>query len=487
MSGFAWSAPVGLVARRTDQACNLRERLSTALELSRDAGFSALGRQQLDDADRVARGIQAIPRLGPHISTRQLAIVAGLFVLLGLTIWAPNPRTADLRERRAGEAEVDAARADVLALRASVMELPDLDEQSRAALDARLAELTERLDPGDMSQLEAQAEIAAAEEEIKRLEDASIPERTQALQRSAPELQTSGATAQVGNALAAGNLPAAAGALAELGESAKSLSPEEQQALASRLAEMAALQAEPNPEIAAALAAAAASLAAGDSASAAAALAQAGAATQSLANAAAAGQAAAAAAAILSTTRQQLASNATGESAAASGTPGSGQAGQAGQAGQPGQGNQPGSNQGKGTGSGAGAGTGQGSSQRTSPGGTSGNGQPSQGEPGQTGSRDEESVYAPAEFNSGQGDPDFIAGREQGAEQQSGARAGQGAITAAAVPYNEVYVSYARQASRDIEQGAVPPALRSYVRDYFSALEPEADSAAPASEDEPGS
>ncbi|MDQ3044722.1 MAG: hypothetical protein M3R06_06160, partial [Chloroflexota bacterium] len=486
VAGFVWPAPIGFVARRADQACNLRERLSTALELSRDASSSTLGGQQVADTDRVASGLRSIPRLGPQIARRELGILAGLLVFLVVGIWAPNPRSADLRERRASAAEVEAAKDEILALRMSVLELPDLDEESRAALDTRLADLAERLDPGDLTQTEAQAEIAAAEEDIKRLEDSSVPERVRALQRSAPELQTSGATADIGNALAAGDISAAAEALAELGESAKMLSPEEQQALAARLAEMAALQSEPNPEIATALEAAAASLAAGDTTSAAAALAQAGAATQSLASSAAAGEAAAAAAAGLNNVRQQLASSQSGASAAASGTPGSGQAGQAGQ---PGQGNLAGSGTGAGAGSGAGAGAGTGGgagaaqppNQQTTAGGTSSNNQLRQGETGQTGTRDRESVYAPAEFNASQGDPDFIAGREQSTEQQSGARPGQGVVTAAAVPYDEVYGTYAREAGRDIEQGAVPPALRNYVRDYFSALEPESE---PVQDDE---
>jgi len=115
----------------------------------------------------------------------------------------------------------------------------------------------------------------------------------------------------------------------------------------------------------------------------------------------------------------------------------------------------------------------QGSSARTTTGGTnSGNAQPSQGEDGQTGAREEEPVYAPSAQGGFQGEQDFIAGVEGPGNEETSAQTGAGAVTDATVPYSTVYGEYERQASRDIEQGAVPPALQPYVRDYFSALEP---------------
>ena len=56
--------------------------------------------------------------------------------------------------------------------------------------------------------------------------------------------------------------------------------------------------------------------------------------------------------------------------------------------------------------------------------------------------------------------------------KETSAQIGTGAVTDATVPYSAVYGEYERQASRDLEQGAVPPPLQPYVRDYFSALEP---------------
>ncbi len=128
----------------------------------------------------------------------------------------------------------------------------------------------------------------------------------------------------------------------------------------------------------------------------------------------------------------------------------------------------------------------QGSSARTSNGGTnSGNAQPRQGEDGQTGTREEEPVYAPSTQSGAQGQDDFIAGIEGPGNEETSAQTGAGAVTDATVPYSAVYGEYERQASRDIEQGAVPAALQPYVRDYFSALEPGTGGDVPDEEERP--
>ncbi len=50
--------------------------------------------------------------------------------------------------------------------------------------------------------------------------------------------------------------------------------------------------------------------------------------------------------------------------------------------------------------------------------------------------------------------------------------ASSGAPGSASVPYREVYATYNRAAESTLERQAFPPALRAYVRDYFSALAP---------------
>ena len=501
--GVAWPAPLTVVARRADRALGLRERLGTALEF-RAFAASPLVQGQLLDTVAATRQVGRMPRMAPAPTRVPLMLLAGLAVVTAAAVWAPNSGDGKLRDRRADAAEVTAARDEVERLGEQVALDTEVDQITKDALAARLAALAAQLDPGKIDGAEAQAEIAAAESDIKRLEDATAPQRAQALRDAAPMLQTSGATAEVGNALAAGDLAKAAAETAKLGEDAKTLSPEEQQALAAKLAEMAASQTAVDPGLAAALQAAAGTLAAGDTTAAQAALDQAAAAMQDTAAAGIASQAAAQTAGALSAARSALSASQNGQSGQGStstnstnpsnpgqgqpgnGTPGAGQSGQSGQSGQPGQAGQPGqsgqsgnANSGQ---SGAGAagslsGNGQvaGANSRTSPGGrASGNAQPRQGETGQEGTRTEEPVFAPSARLGPDGQQEFIPGQEGVGQEQTGTQSGAGLATDASVPYSAVYGEYAQQASRDLEQGAVPPPLQDYVRDYFSALEPVA-------------
>jgi hypothetical protein len=73
------------------------------------------------------------------------------------------------------------------------------------------------------------------------------------------------------------------------------------------------------------------------------------------------------------------------------------------------------------------------------------------------------------------GDPDFLPGRrtDDGEETvRENQQPRPGAPGAAAVPYAEVYPSYAAAAAEALERAYVPAGLRDYVRDYFSRLEP---------------
>jgi hypothetical protein len=41
------------------------------------------------------------------------------------------------------------------------------------------------------------------------------------------------------------------------------------------------------------------------------------------------------------------------------------------------------------------------------------------------------------------------------------------------VPYSQVLPQYQRSAGEALDQSAIPPHLKDYVRDYFSQLEPK--------------
>jgi len=53
----------------------------------------------------------------------------------------------------------------------------------------------------------------------------------------------------------------------------------------------------------------------------------------------------------------------------------------------------------------------------------------------------------------------------------SGAKPGAGALR---VPYSSAYPQYRRQAERTVERSQVPSQMRSMVRNYFDAINPDA-------------
>ncbi len=86
-------------------------------------------------------------------------------------------------------------------------------------------------------------------------------------------------------------------------------------------------------------------------------------------------------------------------------------------------------------------------------------------------------LYAPgaAQANAPGGPAETITGQQnQGGETQTrpGAAPQPGAASPALVPYQQVYPRYAAEAAGAMEREAIPLALRDYVREYFSELEP---------------
>jgi hypothetical protein len=90
------------------------------------------------------------------------------------------------------------------------------------------------------------------------------------------------------------------------------------------------------------------------------------------------------------------------------------------------------------------------------------------GEPG-----DQSSVYAPFDRVGRPGDPTYIAGSGgDGGQVQPGSGTGTGTNNPAIVPYSDVYADFYRYAQTTLDRSYVPLAVKDFVRDYFSALDP---------------
>jgi hypothetical protein len=471
------------VARHTDAALGLRDRLSTALELGHDAPERSshfdptLVLYQQTDALNIAHALdprQAFPLRWPR---RPLALAAiGLAIALLLSL-LPNPMDAVLAERAAVAAAAEEKAEQLEQLAEELAQDKSLDPADREELLRQLREAAERLraNPGDRER--ALADLARLEEALRRQLDPQSAARQAALEELAADLaQLAGAADQDPT------LDEAARLLEELAEQATEMSAEEREALAGALEEAAGQLAGSDAGLAQALSQMAQSLRQGEAA--AQESAAQGAVVQSAQDAADALRAVAGDAALQQALAQALnQAQGAADALARAGQSGQAQASQSGQGqGQQGQGQQgqgqgqqsQGQSQGQGQGQGQ-PGSGGGTSARTLPPGTRTGRAGDPTDPNkdyQVGELD--SVFAPWQ-QSQPGEPDFLPGRQTGEGEETareGVQPQPGAAGASLVPYAQVYASYAAAAAEAMEREYVPTGLRDYVRDYFTQLEP---------------
>jgi hypothetical protein len=480
--------PAMRVARRTDVALGLRDRLATALELNyetpkRGAAFDSrlVARQHADALDAID-GIDPATVFPLRRPWRPLAAAAvGLLAALFMT-YLPNPMDAVLADRAAVAARAEEEAEELEALASELAGDESLDPEATEDLIRRLREAAEELraNPGDRE--EALADLAELEAQMRRQLDPQNVARQAALEGLAADL-----TELAGATDSNPSLDEAARLLQELAGRAGEMSPAEQEALARALEQAAARLAGSDPTLAGTLSRLAQDVRAGEAGQASKSGRQAAEGIRQAATDAAMQEALARA---LNQTQDSSAAVArAGQSTGAGDSESGGQA-QAG--GQSGQGQGQGQNSGQGASSGQGqgqsqsSGQGQGQGQGASGGGggtTASSGPPStrSGRAGEPTDPNEDydvgeldTVFAP--WQRGQpGDPDFLPGRQTGQGQETVRENQQpqpGASGAASVPYDEVYPSYAAAAAESMEREYVPSGLRDYVRDYFSHLEP---------------
>ncbi len=472
--GFILFRPLPLrrAAQRIDLMLNLRERLSTAIELYETGAMTPLVSYQQADACTVAA--QLHPRQLPiRVPRRPLlwALLPAVALIALLTL--PNPMDRVLAERAAVAEMIEEVTQQFARLEEELANRDDLTPAQREELQQILRQLQEELarNPGDRQ--EALADIARAEMRLRQQLDPQTDLRQAALEQLARRLE------QLSNNQTSPRptLDQLRQQLENLANSLNQMSAAERQALADELAQQAAQLAAADPATAQALQDAAQALERGDNQAAAQALQQAAQQARNAQAAAADQQAVQQALANAQTARQQIAqAGQTGQGQQAQqgqgqqGQQAQGQAGrgqgQQGQTGQPGQGQQ--GQPGQGGGSTA-ANLGQ--QQSNAPGNVDPNRPASQ--QGQSGNND--LVYQPFRPSGQQGDPDFISG-QQNSGGSSEIRPGQGQQSGvnnpSVVPYEQIFPEYQRTATEALDRGSVPIYLQDLVREYFSRLEP---------------
>ncbi|MFV0257939.1 MAG: hypothetical protein ACK5PP_05770 [Acidimicrobiales bacterium] len=490
--------PAPVVARVADRGLATKDAFETAVEFrDRSDDFSV----RIRDRAETLAGSSEPAAAAPWPWSPRRWLVAGLIALVALVLAvAPNPQDRVRAEQAAEQARLDTA-ADGLEEAAGEIGA----DPAGAAVADRLRELADELRSAeDLAAAQALLDRAQAELDAARPAD-----------QAAREAATTGLEQSLAQRpLAGGDGLSAAEQLAAAGEQVGGSSAVEQQALADRLADLAATQEAGNPALADALSSAATALAAGDVSGAQAALGEA-AAAQTAGQAGLAAEAGRAeAAAAVSAASNGLSSAAptlggdgdeadgagqgdgadqgdgAGQGQGAGQGDGAGQGSGQGQGAGQGQGDGAGQGQGAGQGDGAGQGSGQGqgggqgqgsgsgspSGQVAGAGGGTGQGQGGAGTPGGTDQRRVDTnngatVVDPAALGSTDGDDVSLGGSPQGAPGQVVGR-GDGPSTAAParVPLSDVVGSFADQATAAVDRPQYAPSQRRLVGDYFDQL-----------------
>ncbi len=459
---LVWAWPISALeqARLFDHRLGLKERASTAVEIQQGRinlpeGWAQAQLQNALQAAEAAEATAAIPLQLPRRDGLLAALAAALLVA---AIWLPNPMQAQLADRAAVREAIEAQIEEIEALREEISADDQLSEADRETLLRILDGAVEQLRAGDLTREEALAELNATADRLRELTSDTTGQQAAGLQAAAAALQNNALTSPLAEALLNGDFQQAAALLESLStELGEQLTREQELELAGELAAAAAELAGSNPDLAEQLAQAAQNIQSGDMAAAQQALAQASQTMSQTGQMIAAAQAAQQAAGQLAQSGQQIAQ-------AGSGPGNQGQ--QPGAGGNQGnQGQQPGAG-GSGAGSGEGSGEGAGGQARPMQAGN---------QPGDGGLSQYESIYAPQRLG-GEGGPEMEL--EQGNDPGELVRLlpSNPETGRSTVPYRQVFAQYRDAANQALDQQHIPLGLRSYVRDYFSSLEPSEES-----------
>lgn len=422
----AWLRPRPLprLARVFDRRFLLAERLMTAVEIGSGHLLAAPALSAAQLADTLQSAARVAPRemLPVRASRWALAMCGVLVAALALLFWLPNPQEDALLQQAALQAAVEEQIEALQEVREEVAGLEGLSETERELLLDTLDETIAALEEGQATLEEAIAALSEAEQALAALQDPAAAAAEEALQDAAEALENSELTEGFAEALAEGDILAAAEELAEIADEAgESLTSEEQQELAQELQEAAEALAESNPELAQQLSEAAEALESGDVEAAQEAMLQAAELLEEAGEQVEKQEAIEGVLAELQEGREKIAGLGEGD------LPGA----------QPAllPQTQPGHHE------------------------DAGSGEP-YGEDGTPDRLDEDGT-----------------GVDVGREGQGGVPIGSVSIPAPEggrpnVPYEEVYTDYAEQAGAALEGSYIPLGMKQYVRDYFSSLEP---------------
>jgi hypothetical protein len=458
LTGLVWPVDPAAAAREFDLEFELKERVSTALDLQTRQASPALAGAQLADALTHAGQVDEKQRLPLRLPAAPLLL---FLLLVGATaaVWFTGQdrfaAAAELRQTR----DVILAEAErIEALVEQILADEDLtEEQKDELLDPLEQALTELEDAETLE--ETYSALEEAEEKLRSLENPEAEAAAEGLQTASEEALAEGPSGPLEpfeEHLSEGDLEQAAQDLREV--DAEAMEQAERERLAEQLESLADALEGIDPDLAETLREAAQAAREGDTQSAEEALEQAAQAIEEIAEAAQASQAAG------------QAGDEMGESQAAIVQAGQGEGEGAGPDGiaviPDGSGGEGSGEEGSGAGEGEGEGEG-------SEGGEAGENPIGQGNsPDGTGETDFQPITPSSVGGEGS---DWVAVPPSGVDGDNVTGQGPsdpGNTAPITVPYTDVLPQYQAAVNAAIDSGIIPPQYRDLVRDYFSSLEP---------------
>ncbi|MBZ0305172.1 MAG: hypothetical protein K8I82_03805, partial [Anaerolineae bacterium] len=190
---WLWPRSVMWLARHFDLRFHLKERISTALELSSGTLPPAqdLADYQLKDAQRAAASLDVrdyIP-LKPNYADLTVLVVGA--VILALLLWIENPLANEIKTRRELDKVIQEQQQVVEQTREDILADESLTEEERQELFEPLNQALETLEEPDVSREEALAALTEAEQELREMGEGFSEEENQAFEEAGQRLSES--------------------------------------------------------------------------------------------------------------------------------------------------------------------------------------------------------------------------------------------------------------------------------------------------------
>ncbi len=240
-------------ARYFDRKFDLKERVSTALEVTNGVLPlpSGLVEHQLSDAVQRAQRVDVQAKLPFRVRVAEIIFLLALGALAAYLLILPNPQAEALIERRNLQNAINTQAQNMQQALQQIQANSSLTPEERAALSKPIEQALNTLQQPNISQQEALAAMAQAEQELRQLSDGMTADQQAAYQQAASQLAGSDMTDNAAEALSRPDLGQAAAAMEDMANriAQGNLSNEERQALADKLQQTADSLRNDNPAL----------------------------------------------------------------------------------------------------------------------------------------------------------------------------------------------------------------------------------------------